>query len=76
MKLDSKTCVAGELGGMGKLVHEQLALQLTLSRDAARESALQCSWFFFELMIKVKPQSSKVIVLWILNTIRAVSTKN
>ena len=42
------------MGGGGKLVHEQLALQLTLSRDTARESALQCSWFFFELMIKVK----------------------
>ena len=45
--------LSGDLGGGGKLVHEQLALQLTLSRDAARESALQCSWFFFELMIKV-----------------------
>lgn len=38
----------------GKLLHEQLALQLTLSKDAARQAALECSWFFFELMIKVK----------------------
>ena len=38
----------------GKLLHEQLALQLTLSKDTARNSALECSWFFFELMIKVK----------------------
>ena len=37
----------------GKLLHEQLALQLTLSKDSARNSALECSWFFFELMIKV-----------------------
>ena len=50
---------SGELGGVGKLVHEQLALQLTLSRDAARESALQCSWFFFELMIKVDIDEGK-----------------
>ena len=54
------TCApSGELGGVGKLVHEQLALQLTLSRDAARESALQCSWFFFELMIKVDIDEGK-----------------
>jgi hypothetical protein len=46
--------VVGGINGVGKLVHEQLALQLTLSRDAARESALHCSWFFFELMIKVE----------------------
>ena len=38
----------------GKLLQEQLALQLTLSKDAARQAALECSWFFFELMIKVK----------------------
>ena len=37
----------------GKLLHEQLALQLTLSKDSARNSALENSWFFFELMIKV-----------------------
>ena len=49
----------GDLGNpmgiavQGKLLHEQLALQLTLSKDSARNSALENSWFFFELMIKV-----------------------
>ena len=37
---------------LGKLVHEQLALQLTLSRDIVRDAVTDCSWFFFELMIK------------------------
>ena len=37
---------------LGKLVHEQLALQLTLSKESSREAALECGWFFFELMIK------------------------
>lgn len=37
---------------VGKLVHEQLALQLTLSKDSSRDSVLECSWFYFELMIK------------------------
>ena len=37
---------------LGKLVHEQLALQLTLSRDHTRKDVTDCSWFFFELMIK------------------------
>lgn len=37
---------------LGKLVHEQLALQLTLTKDSAREAVLECGWFFFELMIK------------------------
>jgi len=43
----------GDLGNpmgiavQGKLLHEQLALQLTLSKDSARNSALENSWFFF-----------------------------
>merc|ERR1719206_496775 len=37
---------------VGKLVHEQLALQLTLSKDTSRDNVLECSWFYFELMIK------------------------
>ena len=53
-------CTGGDLGALaalgttslGKLVHEQLALQLTLSRDSTREAVTDCSWFFFELMIK------------------------
>ncbi len=49
----------GALAGLGKtnvgkLVHEQLALQMTLSKDGSqtRELLLDCSWFYFELMIK------------------------
>ena len=37
---------------VGKLVHEQLALHITLSKDNTRDSLMDCSWFYFELMIK------------------------
>ena len=43
--------MAGQ-AALGKLVHEQLAMQLTLSKDSTRELLLDCSWFYFELMIK------------------------
>ncbi|XP_040566544.1 dedicator of cytokinesis protein 7 isoform X1 [Lepeophtheirus salmonis] len=35
-----------------KLVHEQIALQLSIASGKHRELALNCSWFFLELMIK------------------------
>ncbi|XP_023320823.1 dedicator of cytokinesis protein 7, partial [Eurytemora carolleeae] len=58
LNLQQSTIERGDLGNpmgiavQGKLLHEQLALQLTLSKDSARNSALENSWFFFELMIK------------------------
>ena len=49
----------GELGNLGlgkpnvgKLVHEELALQMKLSKDSTKELLMECSWFYFELMIK------------------------
>ena len=60
ISFNSGLCTGGDLGALaalgttslGKLVHEQLALQLTLSRDIVRDAVTDCSWFFFELMIK------------------------
>merc|ERR1719300_153733 len=42
----------GKQQNVGKLVHEQLALQMTLSKDTTRDLLMDCSWFYFELMIK------------------------
>ncbi|XP_077861413.1 dedicator of cytokinesis protein 7-like [Saccoglossus kowalevskii] len=35
-----------------KLVHEELALQMVVCSGSIKETALQHSWFFFEMMIK------------------------
>ena len=53
-RLGSELGALAALGNasVGKLVHEQLALQLTLSKDTSRDNVLECSWFYFELMIK------------------------
>eukprot|EP00095_Tigriopus_kingsejongensis_P000113 snap_masked-scaffold265_size231475-processed-gene-1.10 protein:Tk00113 transcript:snap_masked-scaffold265_size231475-processed-gene-1.10-mRNA-1 annotation:"dedicator of cytokinesis protein 7-like isoform x2" len=40
------------LGGLAKLVHEELALQWGISSGPNREVALSAAWFFLELMIK------------------------
>lgn len=40
------------LGAFAKLVHEELALQWSISSGPNREVALACAWFFLELMIK------------------------
>ena len=37
---------------MAKLVHEQLALQWSISSGGSRERALAAGWFFLELMVK------------------------
>ena len=40
------------MGAFAKLVHEQLALQWSVSQGSNREMALSVGWFFLELMIK------------------------